>query len=200
MKWACRTSGIACLVVAIAGPQWGRREEERLALGRDIIAVLDLSRSMRADDTLGQLGADRLGSAKDALVDLSNAMVRLGGHRLGLVVFASRARLVCPLTHDYAFFRDAVAGLDAEDASLETGPGPGLTSGTRIGAGILKAVQAQDPDFAGYQNIVLLSDGDDPARRGVASRRCRGQRGWHPGRHGGHWRSRESELDSHRPG
>ena len=121
---------------------------------------------MLADDTLGELGADRLGSARDALVDLSNTMVRVGGHRLGLVVFASRARLICPLTHDYAFFRDAVAGLDPEDASLEIGPGPGLTSGTRIGAGILQAVQAQEPDFAGYQNIVLLSDGDDPAHDG----------------------------------
>jgi Ca-activated chloride channel family protein len=37
-------------------------------------------------------------------------------------------------------------------------------SGTRIGAGLAAAVAAHDPRFPGFQDIVLLSDGDDPAQ------------------------------------
>jgi Ca-activated chloride channel family protein len=42
---------------------------------------------------------------------------------------------------------------------------PGLAeviSGTRIGAGLTEAVNAHDKRFPGYQDIFLLSDGDDP--------------------------------------
>jgi Ca-activated chloride channel homolog len=166
LRAGCRTVGLVSLVVAIAGPLWDRRPDERLALGRDIVAVLDLSRSMLAEDTGGQSAPNRLGQAKDALIDLANATERVGGHRLGLVVFAAHARLACPLTHDYDFFRETVTALAADDPSLKIGAGPEAKSGTRIGAGIQKSVEAQDPQFAGYQNIVLLSDGDDPARDG----------------------------------
>ena len=36
-------------------------------------------------------------------------------------------------------------------------------SGTRIGAGLRAAVAAHDPQAAGFQDILLVSDGDDPA-------------------------------------
>jgi Ca-activated chloride channel homolog len=166
LRAGCLTAGLVSLVVAIAGPLWGRQPDERLALGRDIVAVLDLSRSMLAEDAGGQSAPNRLGQAKDALIDLADETERVGGHRLGLVVFASGARLVCPLTHDYDFFRETVKNLAADDPSLEISAGPEAKSGTRIGVGIQKAVEAQDPQFTGYQNIVLLSDGDDPARDG----------------------------------
>jgi Ca-activated chloride channel family protein len=166
LRAGCRIVGLASLVVAIAGPLWGRQPDERLALGRDIIAVLDLSRSMLAEDVGGESAPNRLGQAKDALIDLANTTERIGGHRLGLVVFASNARLACPLTHDYDFFRESVTALVADDPSLEIGAGPEAKSGTRIGVGIQKGVEAQNPELRGYQNIVLLSDGDDPARDG----------------------------------
>jgi Ca-activated chloride channel family protein len=164
LRAGCRFAGLTSLVVAIAGPLWGRQPDERLALGRDIIAVLDLSRSMLAEDIGGLSAPNRLGQAKDALIDLADTTEQIGGHRLGLVVFASKARLVCPLTHDYDFFRETATSLVANDPSLEIGAGPEARSGTRLGAGIQKGVEAQDSQFKGFQNIVLLSDGDDPAR------------------------------------
>src|SRR6202041_1411137 len=36
-------------------------------------------------------------------------------------------------------------------------------SGTRIGAALIEAVNIQDKRFPGFQDIFLLSDGDDPA-------------------------------------
>src|SRR5690606_21737910 len=42
------------------------------------------------------------------------------------------------------------------------GADPAVTSGTRIGAALQAAVDAHDPRFPGAQDILLVSDGDDP--------------------------------------
>jgi hypothetical protein len=41
-------------------------------------------------------------------------------------------------------------------------PKPGTVSGTRIGLGLRAAVAAHDAAMRGYQDVILLSDGDDP--------------------------------------
>src|SRR5262245_3107668 len=38
------------LVLGLAGPRWGKSDETGVAVGRDIVVVADLSRSMQADD------------------------------------------------------------------------------------------------------------------------------------------------------
>jgi Ca-activated chloride channel family protein len=153
-------AGMFSLGIGMAGPQWGRDWDQATAPGRDLVVVVDCSRSMMAENP------SRLERARTALLDLSETIAKRSGHRLALVLFASRARLICPLTHDYDHFREMVR--DLEDAALdpELGPGPGVTSGTRIGRGITQAVLAHDPRFQGARDIVLLSDGDDPARDG----------------------------------
>src|SRR5579871_2493758 len=153
--------GLSLLMVAIAGPQWGRDWEQSAAPGRDLVAVLDLSHSMLAQDVL----PNRAERAQRALWDLSYAIEQRGGHRVALVAFAARARLVCPLTHDYSHFRASLAELDAAQLPPALQPqGPDATSGTRIGAALQTAVEAHDLRYRGYQDILLLSDGDDPAR------------------------------------
>ncbi len=152
---------LVALALAVAGPRWGRTQEQDFAPGRDLVAVLDLSRSMLARDVL----PNRCERAKEALLDLSRAVERRGGHRLALVVFAARPRVACPLTHDYDHFRAAVAAQDAAAPHPEIRPVDAQSiSGTRIGAALLLAAETQDPRFRGYQDIILISDGDDPAR------------------------------------
>ena len=174
LQAGCRTLGLPLLVLAAAGPQWGRDPLAVTAPGRDLVVVLDLSRSMLADDAVGVLSANRLGRACDGLMELANTVQKTGGHRLGLVVFAARPRVVCPLTHDYDHFRDAVAGLSPDDPRIAVAPGSEPPpSGTRIGAGLSLAVRLHDVDAQGFQDILLISDGDDPAgdqewRRGIA--------------------------------
>ena len=117
------------------------------------------------------------------MLDLAETMKKHGGHRLALVVFAGRAKLACPLTHDYDNFREAVDAVDTEAPDPELEPGPGAASGTRIGAAIHEALLAHDPrpQFHGDRDILLLSDGDDPAHDGEwregaaerANRACR---------------------------
>jgi Ca-activated chloride channel family protein len=161
-RWLRRlgvTAATLLLFAGMAGPQWGRDWTQPAAPGRDLVVVLDMSRSMLAQDVL----PNRFERARQALIDLSYAIEKRGGHRLALVVFAARPKLVCPLTHDYSHFRMALADLDPRYPPAElTPPGPEAVSGTRIGAALRLAALAHDPRLRGYQDILLLSDGDDP--------------------------------------
>jgi Ca-activated chloride channel family protein len=150
--------GMTALALGMAGPQWGRDWRQSAAPGRDLVVVLDCSRSMLAQSPT------RLERAKAALLDLAETMQRHGGHRVALVEFAGRARLACPLTHDYDHFRDTIRAIDATAFDPELGVGPEEKSGTRIGLGLKQGVEAHDPRFPGARDILLLSDGDDPAR------------------------------------
>jgi Ca-activated chloride channel family protein len=160
LRSLCWTLGLTLLVVGVAGPRWGRDWNQPAAPGRDLVIVLDLSRSMLAEDVL----PSRQERAKQALRDLSFALQRRGGHRLALVAFAARPRLVCPLTHDLDHFREALAGLDAALPPPELRPTAESPSGTRIGAALELAAEAHDERFRGFQDILMISDGDDPAR------------------------------------
>src|SRR5262249_46919984 len=72
LRRTCLTAGIALLALGVAGPRWGRGEEPPGVPGRDLVVVLDLSRSMLAEDVL----PNRLGRARQALLDLSRAAQR----------------------------------------------------------------------------------------------------------------------------
>jgi Ca-activated chloride channel family protein len=152
--------GLTLLIVGMAGPQWGRDWSQAVAPGRDLVIVLDLSRSMFAEQP------SRLQRAKDGLVNLSETLKKRGGHRVALVVFAGHAKVVCPLTNDYDHFREVVEDISPERLPPEIAATDDDPSGTRIGAGIRAAVELHEPRFAGYQDILLLSDGDDPATDG----------------------------------
>ncbi len=169
------TLGLIALVAGAAGPHWSLGPPPPTAPGRDIVAILDLSRSMVAQDVL----PSRLGKAKAALREFADAVQTRGGHRLALVAFAGQATVVCPLTHDYDHFRAKLDGLSADPppAALRN-LGPEAVSGTRIGAGLQRAVGLllAEPQFRGAQSILLVSDGDDPAgdeewRTGLAAAR-----------------------------
>ncbi len=161
LRGLCVFAGLAALVLGIAGPQWGRDYHQAVATGRDLVVLLDLSRSMLAQDVL----PSRVERCKKAIADLSHVFQQRGGHRLALVIFAARAKIVCPLTHDYAHFRLVLERQDPNRLAPELRPRTGgPTSGTRLGAGLKMAVKACRQETAGPGLVLLLSDGDDPAR------------------------------------
>src|SRR5262249_48196433 len=108
----------------------------------------------------------RLHRAKAALFDLAQALKERGGHRIGLVVFAAHAKVACPLTHDYDHFRETVESLDVGHLPPEIMTTDEDDSGPRIGTALRAAVDLHESRAAGFQDILLLSDGDDPAPGG----------------------------------
>lgn len=154
----CLLLGFGGLGVGMAGPQWGRDWDQSAAPGRDVVVVLDCSRSMLAETP------SRLMRARNALLDLADAVESRGGHRLALVLFAGKAQLACPLTHDYDHFRSKLDSLEALAQGRDLEPRPGEKSGTRLGQALSLAAACDDPRWAETRDILLLSDGDDPAR------------------------------------
>jgi Ca-activated chloride channel family protein len=158
------------LVLGVAGPRWGKSDETGVAVGRDVVIVIDLSRSMQADDMADRTAPTRWEAARNAALNLVDGISHRGGHRVGVVVFAARAKLLCPLTTDYDHVRAIIEDIDGLYPPPEIRPPkvraenePEIISGTRIGSGLIAAVLAHDKRFPGYQDIFLISDGDDPA-------------------------------------
>lgn len=145
--------GMILVAVGAAGPQWGREWGQTTARGRDLVIVMDMSRSMLAESP------KRFERARAAVLDLSRAVQKRGGHRLGLVVFAGRARLACPLTPDYDLFRHTVENLDAVHLDPAVRGTEDDLSGTRIGEGLRIALLAHDKEAEGVQDLLLLLSG-----------------------------------------
>ena len=83
--------GTTWALMAPCGPQFGAKLEMAQRKGVDVVLVLDVSRSMLAED----LKPSRLARAKQQIRELIDL---LQGDRVGLVVFAGQAFVQCPLT------------------------------------------------------------------------------------------------------
>jgi len=130
-----------------------------------LVLILGLGLSMLAQDVPGAVTDSRWGQAVAAARELAEVAEKRGGHRLALVVFASQAKVICPLTQDYNHFRESLSQLDPFDPLLEIGPSGDSSSGTRMGQAMEAGVRLLRESAApGNQDIVLLSDGDDPAQ------------------------------------
>jgi Ca-activated chloride channel family protein len=143
-----RMAAVALFILALARPQSGRSYEEVTTKGVDIVLLLDASQSMRAEDFKP---ANRLAVSKKVIVDF------VGGRRydrLGLVVFATEAFTLCPLTTDYDLL---VNMLKAVNFNTVDG------NSTAIGTALATATNRLRDSKAKSKVIVLLTDGDNNA-------------------------------------
>ena len=134
------------IVLGLARPAWNPIEHEVTREGRDVVFILDVSKSMLAED----LAPNRIERAKIAIRDCLEV---LQGDRIGLVAFAGTAAVKCPLTRDYGFFRLMLDDIQA--GSIARG-------GTMIGDAVRKAIdEAFDDQEKGFKDIILITDGED---------------------------------------
>lgn len=161
-------AGLACLMLAagLARPQSNPREVESERTGRDVIFLLDVSRSMLATD----VAPNRLERAKLWIGDL---VAQLRGDRFALVAFAGSASVRSPLTSDRLFFRMTLDELTPDSVSR---------GGTNIGDAIRKTLElvippAADGDAGGFRDIILITDGEDQGSLPVEAARAAAQRG-----------------------
>ena len=146
LKSALVLGATGFLVVALARPAWDNIRQEVVQRGRDVVFLLDVSRSMLAED----LSPNRLERAKLSILD---AVDRLEGDRVALAVFAGTTVVKCPLTLDYGFFRLALG--DVSETSVSRG-------GSLIGDGVRKVVRdVFDGKRSNHRDIVLITDGED---------------------------------------
>jgi Ca-activated chloride channel family protein len=150
------------LVIALTEPKWNPQPQEIRRRGRDVVILLDTSRSMLAED----IKPNRLERSKLAILDL---LEKLKGDRIAIVTFAGNATVKCPLTQDYAFVRMAVADISTESNSR---------GGTLIGDAIRKALKdVFDNQSREYKDIILITDGEDHDSFPVKAAETAGQEG-----------------------
>lgn len=143
-------SALAAGIGALARPQWGSRLEPIRRKGIDVVIAMDTSLSMAAQDA----APSRIAQARRTAGSL---IKRLAGNRIGLVTFAGKATLDCPLTLDGAAVQ---LFLDAADVVASPVPGTALADAIRV------ALRAFRPSTAGPEQergrvLILLSDGED---------------------------------------
>ncbi len=139
-------SSVVLLIVALARPQERLTTVERNAEGIDIVLVLDLSTSMRAED----LKPNRFEAAR---MVAKNFVDKRNSDRIGLVTFAMKSFTVVPPTLDYRLLKSLID--DLEMGIIE--------DGTAIGMGIATAINRLKESEAESKVVILLTDGQNNA-------------------------------------
>lgn len=143
LPWV-RGAVLVLLVLALARPQTGAREETVHSEGVDIVVALDISGSMRCEDFRP---LNRLGVAKRTVAEFVNGREN---DRIGLVVFSAVATTRCPLTLDHGMLESF---LDDVDFTAQE------DDGTAIGLGLATAVNRLRSSPARSKVVVLVTDG-----------------------------------------
>ena len=142
---ALTLAAVLLILLTLARPQFGERPGAMGRTGRDLLVVLDLSRSMNAAD--GE--QSRLAVAKQLVRDLLRASP---GQRVGLVVFGGSAFLQLPLTGNYAAFQRFLDAASTDDLG---------DPATDLSNALTAANTAFEHDGErGYQTVLLVSDGE----------------------------------------
>ncbi len=146
LKASLLCSAIFALFIALLQPQWSKKEQALQQEGRDLLILLDISRSMLAKD----LKPNRLEFAK---LKIRALVSKLSSDRIGLVVFSGSAFLQCPLTVDHAAFLMYLKNIDVETISSGT---------TSVDSALQKSIDvyAQIPERKN-KLAVIITDGED---------------------------------------
>jgi Ca-activated chloride channel family protein len=144
-KFGIYLLALALLLIALANPQIGTKIEEVKQIGIDVYILLDVSKSMLAED----IKPSRLEKAK---YEISRLIQSLKGDRIGLIVFAGQAYIQFPLTSDYL-----AANLFLSAVDVNSVPQPG----TAIGPALELALKSFRYNDGTKKAIIIITDGED---------------------------------------
>ncbi len=133
------------LIITAARPFWGSKILPFSGRGRDLIVVLDVSKSMLSQD----VKPSRLDHAKWFLRELIRATP---GDRYGIVAFSGSAFLECPLTIDKTSLFQILDELAAGSIPL---------GGTNIQNALKVALGAFEAAEGAHRAVILVTDGDE---------------------------------------
>lgn len=156
---------IAFAAVASARPRWGSQETPLEQRGIDVVVVLDISRSMLAQD----VAPSRAQASAAAVGEL---LTHLQGNRVGLVTFAGSSFPRSPLTLDIEAVRTLVQRAQGESSLVRPG--------SDLGGAVEAALTLLDvEDRATTQVVLVVTDGEvqqaDITAVGAAAGKARSQ-------------------------
>ena len=144
-KLALATAGLFFLFLALTAPRFGTKLAIAQRRGVDVMVLLDVSRSMRAQDVV----PSRMQRAKYQIGQLLDG---LHGDRVALIVFAGQAFVQCPLTLDYAAVHMFMDIVDTDTIPVQ---------GTALGDALDLAITSFEEEDKQHRVVVLFTDGED---------------------------------------
>lgn len=146
LKLFLSITAITGVFIALLQPQWGKQEQQVVQEGRDLLIVLDISRSMLAKD----FKPSRLDFAK---LKIRTLLEKIPSERVGLIVFSGSAFVQCPLTADHAAFLMFLEHVDTQTISSGT---------TAIDQALVKTISLFENSPTRKNKLaMLLTDGED---------------------------------------
>ncbi len=137
------TGALSSLVIAAAEPEWGEQTIEDDRQGLEIVFLMDVSNSMRAED----IEPSRLGRSRSVARTVAN---RFPHAHTSVVIFKGAATVLVPMTEDPVAFDLAMGNLSG---------GLITTAGTSLRDGLSAALDSFPAGSPRHQVILLFSDG-----------------------------------------
>lgn len=149
IKISIEMAALALIIIALARPWGGVRDEKTVKEGIEVVIAVDASNSMLASSTADENGIDRMRTAKLTLEKLIN---RLDNDRVGLIVYAGDAYTLIPVTSDYVSAKMFLNSIDPSQVDNQ---------GTDITSAIDMAVKSFSEDKKIGKAIILITDAED---------------------------------------
>ena len=145
LKFIFILTAVFLLVTGLANLRAKGNAEDISRQGVDVMIMLDVSKSMLAQD----VKPSRLDKAKQLLYRLVD---HLQNDRIGLILFAGRSYMQMPLTTDHGAAKLYIS---------EAGPDAVPTQGTVFSEALSMANNSFNRNEHKYKAVVLISDGED---------------------------------------
>jgi len=136
---------LSFLIVGLVNPKMGTKLKTIKKDGVDVVFALDVSKSMLAED----IGPNRLEKAKQIT---SKIIDKLGGDRVGIIIYAGNAYPLLPITTDHAAARMFLQNANPDMVSSQ---------GTAINEALKLAKSYYDDDDQTNRYLFIISDGED---------------------------------------
>lgn len=144
-KFYLQIIALILLIVALARPQFGVKEQTVKRQGMEVMIALDVSNSMLAQD----VAPSRLERSKQLLSKIIDGMTE---DKVGLVVFAGDAYTQLPITCDYVSAKMFLSSIS---------PSLVARQGTAIGSAIDLSIKSFGLESTASRAIILITDGEN---------------------------------------
>ena len=144
IKTIITTAIFSLLIIALANPRWGFTEIDSYKPNINLVLLVDLSRSMNADDEK----PSRLERVKQEIKDIID---NIEGVNIGIVGFANNSHVISPISSDKNAIEYLLPSITTDLISVQ---------GSNIKVALKAASNLLKTSDGGINYVILMSDGD----------------------------------------
>lgn len=151
IKFALLMLALALIILVMARPQFGTRNEEVKRSGIEVVIAVDVSNSMLCEDINPDLHQSRLDKSK---MIVSKLIEQFDQDKVGLVAFAGSSITLLPITSDYVSAKMFLSQITPATVSLH-------------GTNMAEAIQRATANFSNNKKkkigraLILITDAED---------------------------------------